>query len=399
MADLKISQLPASTTPLTGAELLPIVQSSTTKQVSVANLTAGRAISSSSLQSTDILGTNIASFPSIVLQGGGTNLFKYSEDWTNAFWSYLVGTVTITADYATAPDLTLSADRLVFAASSRKGVQNFTIVNGTTYTFSAYVKATGTVTDLNVYWADGVVTVITPITVTTSWQRVTYTVTAGSNLALAIGFRSAGGADVAIWGMQLEASSSMGNYVKTVTTAVTTAATPSINTNSDISIPTGNIIPGTAAKGINFTANTGAAGKTSQLLNWYEEGTWTTGMTADTGTVTLSYNKLNYTRVGRMVSISGEIVVSAISSPTGDVYISLPFATAINASGRSGYWSSYLGIGYTFTGTPGGPLVGLNTGNSSTLMIRVGNNAGGSALSGYLVAGTTIDFGFTYQCQ
>jgi len=43
MADVKISALPAATTPLTGAEVLPIVQSSTTKQVAVSNLTAGLA--------------------------------------------------------------------------------------------------------------------------------------------------------------------------------------------------------------------------------------------------------------------------------------------------------------------------------------------------------------------
>jgi len=49
MADSKISALPASTTPLAGTEILPIVQSSTTKQVSVANLTAGRAISATQL--------------------------------------------------------------------------------------------------------------------------------------------------------------------------------------------------------------------------------------------------------------------------------------------------------------------------------------------------------------
>jgi len=52
MADLKISQLTASTTPLAGTEVLPIVQSSTTKQVSVANLTAGRAVSASSVSTT-----------------------------------------------------------------------------------------------------------------------------------------------------------------------------------------------------------------------------------------------------------------------------------------------------------------------------------------------------------
>lgn len=38
MADLKISQLPAATTPLAGTEVLPIVQSGTTVQVSVDNL-------------------------------------------------------------------------------------------------------------------------------------------------------------------------------------------------------------------------------------------------------------------------------------------------------------------------------------------------------------------------
>jgi hypothetical protein len=44
MADKKISALTASTTPLAGTEVLPIVQSSSTVKVSVANLTAGRAV-------------------------------------------------------------------------------------------------------------------------------------------------------------------------------------------------------------------------------------------------------------------------------------------------------------------------------------------------------------------
>lgn len=39
MADLKISQLTGATTPLAGTELVPVVQSGTTKKVSVANLT------------------------------------------------------------------------------------------------------------------------------------------------------------------------------------------------------------------------------------------------------------------------------------------------------------------------------------------------------------------------
>jgi len=49
MADVKISGLPASTVPLAGTEVLPIVQGGATKQVSIANVTAGRAIAASSI--------------------------------------------------------------------------------------------------------------------------------------------------------------------------------------------------------------------------------------------------------------------------------------------------------------------------------------------------------------
>lgn len=58
MADTKISALPASTVPLAGTEVLPIVQSSATKQVSVANLTAGRDIAATSLTTASVQATN-----------------------------------------------------------------------------------------------------------------------------------------------------------------------------------------------------------------------------------------------------------------------------------------------------------------------------------------------------
>jgi len=52
MSNSKISALTGATTPLAGTEVLPIVQGSTTKQVSVANLTAGRAINASTVETT-----------------------------------------------------------------------------------------------------------------------------------------------------------------------------------------------------------------------------------------------------------------------------------------------------------------------------------------------------------
>lgn len=59
MADSKISALPASTVPLVGTEVLPIVQGGATKQVSVANLTAGRTQTSNGIvQGTAATGYN-----------------------------------------------------------------------------------------------------------------------------------------------------------------------------------------------------------------------------------------------------------------------------------------------------------------------------------------------------
>jgi hypothetical protein len=49
LANVKISALPAATTPLAGTEVLPIVQSGTTVKVSVADLTSGRAITASNV--------------------------------------------------------------------------------------------------------------------------------------------------------------------------------------------------------------------------------------------------------------------------------------------------------------------------------------------------------------
>lgn len=49
MSNSKISALTSVTTPLAGTEVLPVVQSGVTKQVSVANLTAGRDVSASGL--------------------------------------------------------------------------------------------------------------------------------------------------------------------------------------------------------------------------------------------------------------------------------------------------------------------------------------------------------------
>jgi hypothetical protein len=84
MANIKISALSASTTPLAGTEVLPIVQSSTTKQVSVANLTAGRAISATSVTASTgnfVVGTSGQGIDFSATPGTGTSelLNDYEE--------------------------------------------------------------------------------------------------------------------------------------------------------------------------------------------------------------------------------------------------------------------------------------------------------------------------------
>lgn len=79
----------------------------------------------------------------------------------------------------------------------------------------------------------------------------------------------------------------------------------------DQTLGTGNLIQGTAAKGVNFTANTPAAGMTSQLLNWYEE--ITAASTACTGAITTAAS-WTLTRVGNVITLTLPPITGAATS-------------------------------------------------------------------------------------
>lgn len=88
MADLKISQLTAATTPLAGTEVLPLVQSSSTKKVAVSDLTAGRAVSALSLTATDLTASSAVAtdgskkLVSVTNTGTGNNVLATSPTLT-----------------------------------------------------------------------------------------------------------------------------------------------------------------------------------------------------------------------------------------------------------------------------------------------------------------------------
>jgi hypothetical protein len=92
MANTKISALPAASTPLAGTEVLPVVQGGITEQVSVANLTAGRAVSAASLALTTTplpptsggTGTATAFTAGSVVFAGASGV--YSQKNASIFW-------------------------------------------------------------------------------------------------------------------------------------------------------------------------------------------------------------------------------------------------------------------------------------------------------------------------
>jgi hypothetical protein len=108
------------------------------------------------------------------------------------------------------------------------------------------------------------------------------------------------------------------------------------NQSGDCGFSVGNLIPRTAAKGINFTANTPAAGMTSQLLNWYEEGIWTPNQGSGLTVIGAFSSTGKYTRVGRNLTISGTVTgaTSVALAAAGIITTNLPFTVGTAGHGN-----------------------------------------------------------------
>jgi hypothetical protein len=125
MADKKISALTASTTPLAGTEVLPIVQSGATVKVSVANLTAGRDISATGLTVSSNTGN-------IELNWAAGSTHKVGSTFSTSFFTGM----RVDAD-------TRNTDIVSFDAS---GNGNVRIRTGTTETTRLNADPTGNIT-------------------------------------------------------------------------------------------------------------------------------------------------------------------------------------------------------------------------------------------------------------
>lgn len=140
MADLKISQLPAATTPLTGTEALPIVQSGTTVKVVTDNLTVKNVRSNTTTGILQIAGPAAAATRTMTVPDANFTVAR--TDAANSFTA----------------DQTLATGNLVIGTSG-KGIDfSATPGTGTSELFNDYEEGTFTPAFTNLTLGNGTAT-------------------------------------------------------------------------------------------------------------------------------------------------------------------------------------------------------------------------------------------------
>ena len=132
MADIKISQLPSATTPLAGTEEVPLVQSGTTKKVTVSNL---RGSSVTAVTATAPVVSSGGTTPVISMAAATTSVNGYltSTDWTT--FNNKLATNGSAANLTGRP-LTTGVTGLLPVANGGTGTASPSIVAGTNVTVS-----------------------------------------------------------------------------------------------------------------------------------------------------------------------------------------------------------------------------------------------------------------------
>jgi hypothetical protein len=151
----------------------------------------------------------------------------------------------------------------------------------------------------------------------------------------------------------------------------------SIDSGGDVTVSTGNLVIGTSGKGIDFSATADSGGTmTSELLDDYEEGTFTPvwNSTTGSGTVTYTTQTGKYTKIGNVVTAQIDLKTLSIASRTGIVYLSgFPFTSAstFNPGGGVATYGTGLAI------TAGTTIVAYVDSGAVTATVQNWDNAAG----------------------
>ncbi len=133
----------------------------------------------------------------------------------------------------------------------------------------------------------------------------------------------------------------------TVTDATTTVANAlAVGGTSNLTIADGNLVIGTSGHGIDFAATGGPTqgSGTSELLDDYEEGTWTPTLLGSSShpSITTSVAAGKFVRIGGLVHIQWNMIITNVaSSGSGNAQVGgLPFAMVGNT------YQGHIGIMY-----------------------------------------------------
>ena len=109
-----------------------------------------------------------------------------------------------------------------------------------------------------------------------------------------------------------------------------------VESNGNLTIEDGNLVVA-AGHGIDFSATSDASGMSSELLDDYEEGTWTATLIGATTAPTTPVTKTaRYTKVGRIVTVGATFSGVDTTGASGHMRITgLPFAVVNTMQGRA----------------------------------------------------------------
>jgi hypothetical protein len=153
-------------------------------------------------------------------------------------------------------------------------------------------------------------------------------------------------------------------------------------------ISVGNATPSTSGAGITFPA-TQSASTDANTLDDYEEGTWTPSIG---GTATYNAQEGTYTKIGRVVTVSGRLHILLKLTGSSTVVSGLPFTSA--ATYRYG-----IAIGqFSAISNSAFTVYGALPQSSTTFELFCTTAAGtGNYVAGVFGDSTSIVFTFTYS--